>query len=220
MDGFFFYGFFLTFDKDNLFHWVDPKIRDTSVRDFDWFESMWKRNLYSNKQERYIGKLFSLSSNLPLFLNRFENAKILYMIRDPLNVIPSGLSLVTGVLDKRFNFWSLDEKIKKRYIRRLYNALIELLNRFHHDWVHNNIDKDKVLIVRFDTMMNDFESLMNDVLDFVGIEKSEEMIKSIKKTAEGQRKYQSGHKYDLDKFGLTEKKIRTDCKHIYKTFLP
>ena len=220
MDGFFFYGFFLTFDKDNLFHWVDPKIRDTSVRDFDWFESMWKRNLYSNKQERYIGKLFSLSSNLPKFLNRFENAKILYMIRDPLNVIPSGLSLVTGVLDKRFNFWSLDEKIKKRYIRRLYNALIELLNRFHHDWVHNKIDKEKVLIVRFDTMMNDFESLMNDVLDFVGIEKSEEMIKSIKKTAEGQRQYQSGHKYDLDKFGLTEKKIRTDCKHIYETFLP
>ena len=68
--------------------------------------------------------------------------------------------------------------------------------------------------------MNDFESLMNDVFDFVGIEKSEEMIKTIKKTTEGQRKYQSGHKYNLDKFGLTEKKIKTDCKHIYETFLP
>ena len=26
------------------------------------------------------------------------------MVRDPINVIPSGLSLVTGVLDKRFGF--------------------------------------------------------------------------------------------------------------------
>ena len=219
LDGFFFYGFFLTFDEEDLFHWVDPKVRDTSVRDFDWFESMWKRNLHSNKKERYIGKLFSLSSNLPRFLNRFENAKILYMIRDPLKVIPSGLSLVTGVLDKRFNFWSLDEKIRNRFINRLYDALIELLNRFHHDWVHNKIDKKKVFIVRFDTMMNDFGTLMDEILDFIGHAKNENIIKRIKDTADSQRNYQSTHKYDLAKFGLTEKKIRTDCKHIYETFL-
>ena len=65
-----FYGF-LTFDEENLFHWVDPKLRDTSVRDFAWFESMWKRNLISNKGDRYIGKLFSLSSNLPLLKKSF-----------------------------------------------------------------------------------------------------------------------------------------------------
>ena len=45
LDGFFFYGFFLTFDEEDLFHWVDPKIRNTSARDFAWFDSMWKRNL-------------------------------------------------------------------------------------------------------------------------------------------------------------------------------
>ena len=67
LDGFFLYGFFLTFDDDDLFHWVDPKVRDTSKRDFEWFESSWKRNLISNNSNRYIGKLFSLSSNLPAY---------------------------------------------------------------------------------------------------------------------------------------------------------
>ena len=80
LDGFFFYGFFLTFDEEDLFHWVDPKIRNTSARDFTWFDSMWKRNLLSNNGNRYIGKLFSLSSNLPLFQKKFPDAKILYMI--------------------------------------------------------------------------------------------------------------------------------------------
>ena len=47
------------------------------------------------------------------------------MVRDPLNVLPSGLSLVTGVLDKRFGFWSLDENIRERFIKRLYNAFVE-----------------------------------------------------------------------------------------------
>ena len=219
LDGFFLYGFFLTFDDDDLFHWVDPKIRDTSKRDFKWFESTWKRNLISNKSNRYIGKLFSLSSNLPSFQKQYEDAKILYMIRDPLSVIPSGLSLVTGVLDKKFDFWSLESETKKRFINRLYLALVELLKRFHQDWVNNKIDKEKVMIIRFDFMMNNFESLMDDIIEFLNIQRNDQLLKDIQHTAEKQREYQSGHKYDLEKFGLSEKQIKNDCKEIYQTFL-
>ena len=42
------------------------------------------------------------------------------------------------------------------YINRLYKALVNLLLRFHDDWVNGKIDKSKVEIVRFDKMMNDF----------------------------------------------------------------
>ena len=220
IDGFFLYGFFLTFDEEDLFHWVDPKIRDTADRDFQWFESMWRRNLISNKGEQYIGKLFSLSSNLPAFQKKFPDAKVLYMIRDTLSVIPSGLSLVTGVLDKKFDFWNLDEAIKKRFIKRLYNALVTLLNRFREDWTNDKINKEKVMIVHFDSIMNDFESLMNQILLFIGKEMTDELQKTIKHTAENQKVYKSGHKYNLAKFGLTEKKIKEDCKGIYDTFQP
>jgi hypothetical protein len=219
LDGFFFYGFFLTFDKEDLFHWVDPKVNDKTERDFKWFESMWKRNLITNKGKRYIGKLFSLSSNLPQFQKKYPDAKILYMLRDPLSVIPSGLSLVTGVLDKKFNFWSLDDEIQKRFIQRLYSALVELLNRFHDDWVNNKIDKEKVFIVRFDSMMYHFDTLMDDILNFIDIEKDSILEKEIQDTAESQKAFKSGHKYDLSKFGLTEDQIKKDCKNIYKTFI-
>jgi omega-hydroxy-beta-dihydromenaquinone-9 sulfotransferase len=218
-DGFFLYGFFLTFDKEDLFNWIDPKIRDTSKRDFLWFESMWKRNLFTNDGERYIGKLFSLSGNLPAFQKKFPDSKILYMIRDPLNLIPSGISLVTGVLDKKFNFWSLDKKIKDRFIERLYNALVILMNRFHDDWTKGNINKKNVYLVRFDIMMSDFENLMDEILKFIKIEKNSKLASSIKKTAQSQKAYKSEHKYDLKKFGLTEKQIKKDCINIYKTFL-
>ncbi len=218
-DGFFLYGFFLTFDKEDLFNWIDPKIRDTSERDFLWFESMWKRNLFANNGERYIGKLFSLSANLPAFQKRFPDSKILYMIRDPLNLIPSGLSLVTGVLDKKFNFWSLDKNIKNEFIKRLYNALIELLNRFHDDWAEGSINKKNVYLVNFDTMMYDFENLMDEILKFINVEKNSKLADEIKKTAQSQKTYKSEHKYDLEKFNLTEEQIKKDCINIYKNFL-
>ena len=141
------------------------------------------------------------------------------MIREPLNVIPSGLSLVTGVLDKRFGFWNLNKEIRDQYLSRLYNALVELLKRFHYDWVNNNIDKSKVLIVKYDKMMSNFDDLMNDILKFVDVEPSDELIKEIKKTTLDQKNYISEHKYDLKKFNLTEEKIKADCHFVYETFL-
>lgn len=218
-DGFFLYGFFLTFDESDLFHWVDPRIRDTTHRDYKWFESMWKRNQISNKGDRYIGKLFSLSGTLPAFQKQNPDAKILYLIRDPLQVIPSGLSLVTGVLDKKFGFWSLDDVIKTRFLNRLYNALVTLLLRFQEDWVNGNIQKENVLIISFPDMMTQFESVMDQITSFVGMDETPQLRESIQTTAENQRQYKSGHKYNLEKFGLTESQIKQDCDPIYSTFL-
>ena len=141
------------------------------------------------------------------------------MIRDPLNVIPSGLSLVTGVLDKKFGFWNLSEDKRQHYIERLYKALVELQVRFHDDWINGRIDKNKVMIVRFDDMMSNFESLMDNIISFTGHNASDSLKVDISKVAKSQREYKSKHKYNLEKFGLTEDRIKKDCKDIYETFL-
>ena len=218
-DGFFLYGFFLTWSEENLFDWVDPKKRDKSNRDFSWFESMWKRTLKFHNSDRMIAKLFSVSANAPSFLNKFDNGKILYMVRDPLSVIPSGLSLVTGVLDKKFKFWSLPVEKRQMFIEKLYKALIELLLRFEDDWSQNKIDKSRVMIIRFDRMMLDFDRLMDEILDFVDFKPSTEFLNDIKLTSAKQKNFKSGHEYNLEKFGLTEGRIRSDCAKIYNTFL-
>ena len=217
-DGFFLYAFILSWSKEDLLDWFQPKIRDNSKRDFNWLDTMWRRTLISSKSDRMVGKLFSISVNIPAFLKKFPDAKLLYMIREPLNVISSGLSLVTGVLDGVFGFWNLPEEKRQFYIDRLYKALIELQLRFHDDWINGKIDKNNVMIVKYDRMMSDFEGLMDDVLSFVDHEPCEELLDKIKETANKQRNYQSKHKYDLEKFGLSEEKIRKDCAKIYATF--
>ena len=218
-DGFFLYAFILSWAKEDLLDWFQPKTRDNSKRDFNWLDTMWRRTLISSNSDRMIGKLFSISVNIPAFLRRFPDAKLLYMIREPLNVIPSGLSLVTGVLDGVFGFWNLPEEKRQFYIDRLYKALIELQLRFHDDWINGKIDKSKVMIVRYDRMISNFEGLMDEILVFVDHEPSQDLLDKINKTAKGQRNYYSKHKYDLEKFGLSEEKIRKDCEKIYETFL-
>tara|TARA_B100000945_G_scaffold267064_1_gene227056 strand:+ start:645 stop:1757 length:1113 start_codon:yes stop_codon:yes gene_type:complete len=219
LDGFFLYGFILSWNKEDLFSWVDPKIRDTSLRDYKWLESIWIRNQYTSKKKQTIGKLFSISANLPSFLNYFDQAKILYIVRDPLSVIPSGLSLVTGVLDKRFGFWTMPEPLRQRFIQRLYKALVELQLRFERDWREGSIDKEKVMIIKFSEIMENFDELMPRILKFINYYPSSKLINNIKETALKQKNFQSKHKYDLEKFGLSSEQILKDCEPIYKTFL-
>ncbi len=218
-DGFFLYGFLLAWADEDHEPSFDPQTRDTSERDFAWLEDLWKRNLVATGGDRVVAKLFSLAPRLPAFHERFPDARILFMARDPLSVIPSGMSLVTGVLDKRFGFWDLPDDVRRRWTERLYAALVKLFIRFTDDYNSGAIDRDKVFVVRFDRLMSDFEGLMAEILEFVGHEPSVELHNVIVQRAEKQRAYKSKHGYDLERFFLDEDRIRRDCAPFYETFL-
>ncbi len=220
LDGFFLYGFFLSFDDEDLLPAVDPKVRDTSARDFGWLDALWRRSLILHGSERNVAKLFSLAPRLPLFLERFPEAQVLYMARDPLSVIPSSMSLVAGVLDRAFGFWKKPEAVRQRWLDRMYQGWIMLFRRFHDDWTSGAIDQQRVYVVRYDRMMADFDGMMKEVCEFLGHEMTPELRATIQAKADKQRAYQSDHKYNLEKFGLSEEKIRRDCAFFYDTFLP
>lgn len=218
-DGFFLYGFFLAWSENDLRSMFDPEVRDTADRDFAWLEKIWKHNLISEGRGRVASKLFSLGIRVPRFLEKFPDAKILYMVRDPLQTVPSGLSLVTGVLDGRFGFWNLPEEKRQHFIHRLYDAFLELSMRFYEDYTRGRIPEENVMIVPFPRIMQDFDKLMEEILKFVEVEPTPEMIKTIQETAEKQRQYKSKHAYDLARFGLDENQIRKDYAPVYEAFL-
>jgi omega-hydroxy-beta-dihydromenaquinone-9 sulfotransferase len=218
-DGFFLYGFIFAFAETDHRAMFEPSGRDTSERDFAWFERLWRDNAFRHESHRVVAKLFSLGTRLPRFMEHFPEAQILYMVRDPLQVIPSGLSLVTGVLDKRFGFWSLPKDVRTRFIERLYAAFVLLLRTFHDDWVAGRVPRDRVMIVRFDRLMQDFGGLMDEILAFVGTEKTPELREAIVRVATEQRHFKSQHRYDAEKFGIEPERIQRDCAFVYETFL-
>jgi hypothetical protein len=220
LDGFFLYGFFLSFDDEDLLPTVDPNVRDTSERDFAWLDQLWRRSLVLHRADRNIAKLFSVSPRLPRFLEAFPEAQILYMARDPLEVIPSSMSLVIGVIDRAFGFWSKPEADRQRWLDRMYQAWIMLFRRFHDDWTSGAIDRSRVFIVRYDRMMADFDGMMDEMCVFLQHEMSPDLRTKVKKLADEQRAYKSEHKYNLAKFGLDEDRIRKDCAFYYQAFLP
>lgn len=219
LDGFFFYGFLGAWAEEDLLPMFDPRVRDTSARDFDWIEAVWRRNLVAQGGDRVVAKLFSTGPRTPAFLARFPDAHILYMVRDPLEVIPSTFSLVTGVLDNAFGYWSMPQDVRARYNERLYLGIVELLRLFHADWAAGRIDRSRVMVVSYDRMMKDFDGLMDEMVGFFGMDPTDAQRAAIRATADKQRAYTSKHKYNLAKYGLDADRIRKDCAFVYETWL-
>lgn len=219
LDGFFLYGFFLTWADEDLRPLVDPHQRDTTARDFDWIEGVWRRSMVAQGQDRVVAKLFSTGPRTPAFLSRFPDAHILYMVRDPVEVIPSTFSLVTGVLENAVGYWKQPEALRQRFNERLYTALVDLLRWFHEDWAAGRIDRSRVMVVSYARMMRDFDGLMAEMIPFFGIDPTSEQLEAIRKTAEEQRAYKSKHSYNLQKYGLDAERIRRDCAFVYETWL-
>lgn len=218
-DGLFVYGFFLAWAKEDPRELFNPRVRDTSERDFNWIEKIWERNLLSENQDRIVAKLFSLGIRIPHFLSRFPDAKIIYLIRDPLEAVPSSLSLLTGVLDNRFGFWNLDEDKREQYFERLYSAFLEMSMYFYNDFNNGNIPKENIMIISYDQLMHDFGHAMSRIIEFTGMTPDPVLMKNIQDTAVKQRAYQSEHEYDLARFGLESSRIREDYTPLYSAFL-
>lgn len=217
-DGFFLYAFFLAHLPQDLIERFDPANRNMD-RDNAWLRALWRRSVVAHGADRVVAKVFGLGACMPRFQAAFPDARVLYMARDPLNTIPSGMSLVTGVLDRAFGFWSRPKEVRDRYLARLYSGLVLLLRRFTADWNEGRVDRDRVYVVRFDRLMSEFDTMMPELLDFVGHDQTEALSQAITERAEKQRQFKSPHAYSLEQFGLTEARIRTDCAFFYETFL-
>jgi hypothetical protein len=219
LDGFFLYGFFLAWLPEDVQSMFDPKVRDTSRRDFDWLEAVWRRSLVAQGGGRIVAKLFSTGPRTPAFLERFPDTSILYMVRDPVEVIPSTFSLVTGVLETAFGYSKLPADVRDRYNERLYLGIVALWKAFHDDWTSGRIDRSRVMVVSYPRMMRDFDGLMDEMARFFGITPTPAQLEAIRRTAAEQRAYVSKHTYKLEKYGLSAERIRRDCAFVYETWL-
>ncbi len=219
LDGFLWYGFVLAWDEADHSASMRPEVRDTAARDFEWWRSIWRRTLAEHGRGPVVAKPFTLTMRIPRFLEDFPDARVIYMVRDPLDVIPSTLSLVSGPLEARFGISKLSEELRQHWIDNVTKGIVDLYRGFHDDWTQGRIPRDKVFICRFDRLVGDFEGLMTELLDFLGIEADEALENQVRMTAEAQASRVSKHKYDLGRFGLDAEVIREQCGFVYDEFL-
>ncbi len=213
LDGFLAYAFFFAWAENA--DEFDPSDPLTTTRDLDWLDGLWRRH---GGGQRTIAKAASFGLRVPALLSRYPDARFLYTVRDPCALIPSALSLVQGAATRRFPHLLRDALLQATHAARTYSSLVELLNRFATAWATDALPTDRVRLCAYTRLVGDAERELSEVLHFLGVPRASVDEAVWRRAVLGQKERKSGHRYALQRFGLTEDQVRTDCAPFYEVF--
>jgi omega-hydroxy-beta-dihydromenaquinone-9 sulfotransferase len=198
---------------------IDGVTQRDEDRFFNYHEACWRRNLTYKRCNRILAKTSMLTLRLDALLKRYPDCKLVYVIRDPVEVIPSGMSLIAGVLENGYDVWNRTSAAdQQRWVENLYQASCEMLRGFHEALAANRIPERNLCVVRYTDLIHDLEPTMKRILDFVEIDPPAAFLEEVRVQAEKQRSYQSRHQHSPEKFNLDPERIQQDLGFVYETF--
>jgi len=225
MDGPFAWAYFLAWQdtwgsglsrREFAIDGVTPREED---RFFKYYESCWRRNLTLKGANRVLAKTSMLTMRLDAVLRRYPDCKLVYVVRDPVEVIPSGMSLLASVLENGYDVWNrTEEEDQRRWLENLYQASCDMLRHFHDAQSAGKIPEHNLCVVRYEDLINDLEPTMERILDFIEVKPTEAFVEEVREQAARQRSYTSQHGHSPSQFGLTPDRIQADLGFVYDAY--
>jgi hypothetical protein len=176
------------------------------------------QRLFLGEKRRLITKSFSAIFDVNQIRAAFPDAKIILMVRDPKEAVPSSMSLERSVQDGLLGFNKLDQAKKMKYYANLYQASQIFYEKQQEQFESGVIGSDNAFIVTHKALHDDFKNVMQQMVTYCELADSAELHAAIEKQAEKQSSQKSEHQYSLEEFGLSETQIEQDFDFAYKTF--
>ncbi len=181
-------------------------------------EALYKKNLYrKGKTKRLFSKSFSLILDLSKLKKKFVDAKIIVLIRDPLEVVPSSMSLARNVQQNINGITSSSKEFQENYYQNLYQASLVFYKSLINQLEVMNIENE-IFLLNYNDLIKNFSFTMNKLFEFCEIKKTSDLLEKISVQANKQVSYKGKHSYTLQEFGLSESMIRKDFDFLYSKF--
>jgi omega-hydroxy-beta-dihydromenaquinone-9 sulfotransferase len=216
---------------DGLFYWlfvnawknfkseeelIEDLRKTVSKPKFLKFREILFKKKFHNSNLRIVDKSFSLFLQMEELYEKFPDCKLVVLIRDPLEVIPSSFSLEEHVQNKLTGFESLPEDKKIQYFKNLY-----LASKFFYRELDRQIElvpKKNIFIITHNDLINKFEKSITDLAAFCDFKITNHLLDEFKSMASKQSNHKSEHKYSLEKYGLSKEQILNDFHFVYKKY--
>lgn len=198
---------------------IDGVAPRDAERFFGYYDACWRRNLTYKRANRILAKTSMLTFRIDEVLQRYPDCRLVYVIRDPVEVIPSGMSLLASVLENGYDVWNRTSKEdQERWIENLYQASCDVLRSFHEALLAGRIPERNLCVVRYSDLIENLEPTIARILDFVEVEPTEAFREEVRAQAERQRTYKSRHQHSPEKFGISAERIQNDLGFVYDAF--
>ncbi|MGD2143527.1 MAG: sulfotransferase [Anaerolineae bacterium] len=201
-------------DETEPYTYFDTRMPDEEKdRIMTFYRRCVQRHLYTHGDsgQRYLAKDPHFSPMVDTLFRYLPSAKFIYLVRNPLDMIPSYISL-------KEDEWQLLGNPAERYASRQY-----VLDMADH-WYSYPLERlaqaphDSFIVVSFNDLVSDARQTVTEIYDRFGMELSPEFDEILRETTEKARQYESEHEYSLQEMGLTREQIVTRYQPVFERF--
>ncbi|MGC9521771.1 MAG: sulfotransferase family protein [Anaerolineae bacterium] len=168
-----------------------------------------QRHLYAHEESRQIlSKNPFFTPKVDALYQTFPDAKIIYLARNPLKVVPSYASLSA-------HWWRLLAEPEQRYPHPEY------IMRSTQHWYRYPVErleqapKEARKFVNFHELVADPEKVVSEIYDNFGFEISPAFAEILKEETVRARQHKSDHKYSLEGVGFTREQILSAYNDVF-----
>jgi hypothetical protein len=209
----FFVGFaFPYLDEMPPYQYFDTEIpRGERLRIMAFYRSCIKRHLYATGGRHYIAKNPLFSAKIESLLETFPDARILYLVRNPLEMLPSTISLF-GYVWRRFS------KPQQKYP---HCDKILAWTKYWYDHPLEVIDREspqRCMIITYDDLMQSPDSVFRSIYSRFGYPESEALETLLRDAVTEARAHSSSHRYSYETMGFSREQIVREFAHIFERF--
>lgn len=188
---------------------LDNEPDDVRHNMMEFYESSLKRFVYGyDKNKTYLVKNVMSSGRFKSLLQRFPDAKIIYIARHPYEAVPSMTSMFTvmydlppsptGEVHPAITAWS-------KLSIDLYKCSKEM---------RSTIPADRFIQLKYDDLLQDPQGTVLKVYEQFGWQPSEKFLERLSHEQRRNASYKSNHGYSLEQYGLTKQHIYSELGDI------
>lgn len=189
----------------------NSKNENRNIRSMLFCKDFFQRQAFLNKNRPHLSKSNPFIFKIDSILRVFPDAKFVFLIRDPLDTIPSYFSLQENV--KFGNL--LDSKEMKLLRKETYAEIIEWYKETEK--VRSKLLKKQFITFTYPQITNDLENTIKSFYKFIGKKMTKKFKKEVSDFAS--KRYVKKHQNkNIEDYGFTKKQILNDFDFVYKEY--
>jgi hypothetical protein len=188
--------------------------RSDRLRIMAFYRRCVQRHLHAGRggpDRQYLAKNPALTPKLETVFELFPDARVIYLVRNPLEVIPSFLSMM------EFSWRAVGVPVEGTELR---DFLLAMARRWYSDplEVLDRTPPDRHAIINYEDLVSDPEQTVCGIYDRFGFALDDGYASVLRQHSARARQYRSRHDYDLDELGLSREEIMTEFREVFERF--
>lgn len=166
---------------------------------------------HKTKNKHYLAKNPNFTPMIGSLNNHFPDCKIIYLIRNPLKVIPSFVSMLkkqSKVLDNQITTAALCDYVLQM-AKHWYTYPLQMLDQ---------MPSNDYEIIKLEDLAKNVKTTIKSLYQKFNLPLSSKFEKRLTKAAKKSRRHKSKHDYSLAAAGLTKNLILTKFEDIFRRF--